>query len=60
MRSLSSTGRAVGEGSAGAGPGPYDPNWPGMEALPYMRPPLDTRRDDVFAAIAEEVAGALA
>jgi hypothetical protein len=47
-----------GEASPGAGPGPYDPNWPGMDALPYMRPPLDTRRDDVFSVIAEEVENA--
>lgn len=49
-----------GAGSAGAGPGPYDPHWPGMAAQPYMRPPLDTRRGDVFDTIAQEVAGALA
>jgi len=49
-----------GAGSAGAGEGPYSPHWPGMAAQPYMRPPLDTRRGDVFDAIAQEVAGALA
>lgn len=46
--------------SAGAGEGPYSPHWPGMVAQPYMRPALDTRRNDVFEAIAQEVAGALA
>ena len=49
-----------GEASTGAGDGPYDPNWPGMEALPYMRPPLDSRRADCLAAIQEEVQGAFA
>lgn len=48
-----------GAASAGAGEGPYSPHWPGMAAQPYMRPPLDTRRGDVFDAIAQEVAGAL-
>ena len=48
-----------GEASGGAGDGPYDPNWPGMDALPYMRPPLDTRRDDVFNAVAEAVSDAI-
>lgn len=49
-----------GEASAGAGDGPYDLNWPGMDALPYMRPPLDTRRADCLDAIQQEVAGAFA
>lgn len=48
-----------GESSAGAGPGPYDPNWPGMVASPYLRPALDTKRAEVMDAINQEVAGAL-
>lgn len=48
-----------GEGSAGAGPGPYDPNWPGMVAQPYLRPAIDTRRTEVIEAIHAEVKGAL-
>lgn len=48
-----------GESSAGAGPGPYDPNWTGMVAQPYLRPALDTKRDEVIAAINQEVAGEL-
>ena len=38
-----------GAASPGAGDGPYDPNWPGMTAQPYLRPALDTSR----AAIVE-------
>lgn len=38
-----------GAASAGAGEGPYDPDWPGMAAEPYLRPALDTSR----AAIVE-------
>lgn len=53
------TGRR-GAASAGAGDVSYNEDWPGMAAQPYMRPALDTRRQDVFDAIAEEVAGALA
>ena len=49
-----------GMSSPGAGEGPYSPHWPGMAAQPYMRPALDTRRNDVFEAIAQEVAGVLA
>jgi HK97 gp10 family phage protein len=30
--------------SPGAGPGPYNPSWPGMTAQPYVRPALDTSR----------------
>lgn len=47
-----------GSASPGAGPGPYDPAWPGMAAQPYMRPAIDTRRSDALSAIAEEVRGA--
>lgn len=27
--------------SPGAGPGPYSPSWPGMAAIPYLRPAID-------------------
>lgn len=47
-----------GEASPGAGPGPYDPEWKGMPAQPYLRPALDTRRADILGAIAGEVASA--
>src|ERR1035438_792958 len=40
-----------GEASPGAGEGPYDPNWPGMAAQPYVRPALDTSHDEVKEAI---------
>lgn len=33
-----------GAASPGAGEGPYDPNWPGMVAQPFLRPALDTAR----------------
>lgn len=42
--------------SPGAGPYPYDPNWPGMKAQPYMRPALDTTRDAVKAVFASQIA----
>lgn len=40
------TGRR-GASSAGAGPYPYNQDWPGMVAQPFMRPALDTTRDAV-------------
>lgn len=36
-----------GSASPGAGDGPYDPNWPGMPAQPYLRPALDNPRGEV-------------
>jgi len=44
------TGRR-GAASAGAGPYPYKESWPGMVAEPYMRPALDTGRQDVLDAV---------
>jgi HK97 gp10 family phage protein len=41
------TGRR-GAASAGAGSGPYDPNWPGMVAQPYMRPAVDESHEAVM------------
>jgi HK97 gp10 family phage protein len=52
------TGRR-GAASPGAGEGPYDPNWPGMAAQPYMRPAADDNRDAVVDAITSGVAEAL-
>ena len=40
------TGRR-GESSPGAGEGPYDPNWAGMPAQPYMRPAVDESREPI-------------
>lgn len=43
-----------GEASAGAGPGPYNPNWPGMPAQPYMRPALDSAQPAIRAAFEKQ------
>ena len=43
------TGRR-GSASAGAGPFPYNENWPGMVAQPYVRPALDIGREKVLTA----------
>ena len=48
-----------GASSAGAGPGPYSPTWPGMAAQPYMRPALDNNRAEVEDVIREAVAAVL-
>lgn len=45
------TGRR-GEASAMAGAGPYSQSWPGMEPRPYLRPALDSSRQEVNAAMA--------
>lgn len=37
-----------GAASPGAGAGPYDPNWPGMPATPYLRPALDSARSTIL------------
>ena len=52
------TGRR-GAASAGAGPGPYDPNWPGMAAQPYLRPAFDAHREDAAPTVAEAVREAI-
>lgn len=44
------TGRR-GAASAGAGPYSYDHNWPGMAAIPFMRPALDIGRQQTVDAI---------
>lgn len=48
------TGRRGAE-SEGAGPYAYNPNWPGMTAIPFLRPALDICRSQIeaeFKAIA--------
>ncbi len=37
-----------GSQSPGAGPYPYNPAWPGMAAQPYLRPALDTARQEML------------
>jgi HK97 gp10 family phage protein len=49
------TGRR-GEASAGAGPYSYNPNWPGMEARPFLRPALDEERGNVASDMAGKIA----
>ena len=39
-----------GASSAGAGPYAYNMEWPGMVAIPFMRPALDNSRDRILAA----------
>lgn len=48
------TGRR-GAGSPGAGAGPYDENWPGMPAQPYMRPALDGSREPIAELFASNL-----
>jgi hypothetical protein len=45
--------------SEGAGDGPYDPNWPGMEAIPFLRPAFDHHRDEAESMTRENIAVAL-
>lgn len=45
-----------GAGSAGAGPYPYNPAWPGMPAQPYLRPALDTAREAVLTFFRSQIA----
>ena len=52
------TGRA-GAASAGAGDVPYDANWPGMVAQPYLRPAFDEHRDEAPAMTRAEIVVAL-
>jgi hypothetical protein len=52
------TGRR-GAASPGAGPGPYNPNWPGMPARPYIRSAFDANSDSAETIIDLFVQGAL-
>ena len=45
-----------GAASPGAGEGPYDPNWPGMVAQPYLRPALDTARPAIVEVFRDNAA----
>lgn len=45
----------AGAGSAGAGPGPYNMNWHGMVAQPYLRPALDESRGPVMEIFRQEI-----
>ena len=45
-----------GAASPGAGDGPYDPNWPGMPAQPYLRPALDTARPAIVEVFRDNTA----
>jgi HK97 gp10 family phage protein len=45
------TGRR-GAASSGAGPYPYDPNWPGMRAQAFLRPALDGAKDEMIGEFA--------
>jgi HK97 gp10 family phage protein len=41
-----------GQESAGAGPYPYSPTWPGMPAQPYLRPALEVARAEAVGEFA--------
>lgn len=41
-----------GSQSPGAGPYPYNPQWPGMPAQPYLRPALDASRPEMIGEYA--------
>jgi hypothetical protein len=45
-----------GASSEGAGDGPYNPNWPGMVAQPYLRPALDKARPHILEIFQDNVA----
>lgn len=45
-----------GAASAGAGDGPYDPNWPGMTAQPFLRPSLDSSRSAIVEVFRDNTA----
>ncbi len=44
-----------GASSAGAGPYPYNPKWPGQAAQPFLRPALDSTRTVVREAFASSL-----
>ena len=48
-----------GAASAGDGPGPYSPSWPGMPAQPYLRPAFDEQRGNAEPAVSEAINTAL-
>lgn len=44
-----------GASSPDAGPGPYDPNWPGMDPIPFLRPAIDSSREEVKQIFANDL-----
>jgi HK97 gp10 family phage protein len=48
-----------GAASPGAGPYPYDPNWPGMPAQPYLRPALDMAQPEIREIFRDNIAAVL-
>lgn len=44
------TGRR-GQASPGAGPYSYRQDWPGMAAIPFLRPALDAGRSEIISAV---------
>lgn len=48
-----------GAASAGAGDGPYNPNWSGMPSQPFLRPAFDAHRDEAESMTRETIAVAL-
>lgn len=49
----------AGASSPGAGAGPYNPNWPGMPAQPYMRPAFDETKPEILDMFRGQIATAL-
>lgn len=49
----------AGAASAGAGPYPYDPNWPGMVAQPFMRPSYEETKPKVEGLFRNNIAEAI-
>lgn len=49
----------AGASSAGAGPYPYSPQWPGMVAQPYMRPALDEVKPQVEGVFRSNIGAAI-
>ena len=49
----------AGANSPGAGAGPYNPNWPGMPAQPYMRPAFDEVKPTILDLFSSQIATAL-
>lgn len=43
-----------GAASPGAGPFPYNPEWPGMPAQPHMRPAIDQNHGAILDAFRDE------
>ncbi len=48
-----------GAASAGAGAGPYKPEWPGMPAQPYLRPAYDQVKPGIMDLFKNQIATAM-